>query len=193
VPLSIELGDKFKVLVITGPNTGGKTVTLKTIGLLSLMALAGLPIPASETSRIPVFDGIFVDIGTEDLNPEVFFQLIDVFPEHHGNRISLFSTCTARNPHPQGIVFRFVLKQPRQYLPFKDLKGFRIPEKICDTDQKFLEEDRGLFGVLLEEDSLLNLRPAAALYLAEVEKDKNPGLSSSQLIPADMGAFLARG
>ncbi len=64
-PLSLVLGDRFSVLVVTGPNTGGKTVVLKTIGLLSLMAISGVPIPAAATSRIPFFDGVFVDLGDE--------------------------------------------------------------------------------------------------------------------------------
>jgi DNA mismatch repair protein MutS2 len=63
IPLDLELGDEIVTLILTGPNAGGKTVTLKTVGLLSLMALCGLHIPAQPDSQIPVFRRIFVDIG----------------------------------------------------------------------------------------------------------------------------------
>lgn len=93
VPFSAEIGRDFSILIITGPNTGGKTVTLKTIGLLSLMAQAGMPIPASGESQLPLFDGISADIGDE----QSIEQTISSFSWHMGNIARIIRDATGKS------------------------------------------------------------------------------------------------
>jgi DNA mismatch repair protein MutS2 len=90
VPLNVEIGRDFSILIITGPNTGGKTVAIKTIGLLTLMAQAGMPIPASDESCIPIFDSIFADIGDQQSIEET----LSTFSWHIGNIVRIIHDST---------------------------------------------------------------------------------------------------
>ncbi|MEI3395983.1 MAG: hypothetical protein V8R82_10010 [Clostridia bacterium] len=109
-PFSINLGNDFSTLVITGPNTGGKTVTLKTVGLLCAMACSGLNIPADENSSIYVFDKIFANIGDNQRISEFLSTfsshmtkyLVEIIKDSNTNSLILVDELGSGTDHVRG-------------------------------------------------------------------------------------------
>ena len=93
VPVNVTIGPRWSVLVVTGPNTGGKTVAMKTVGLLALMHQSGLHIPADEGSALPVFDGVYADVGDR----QSIEQSVSTFSSHIRNVIQILRAATPKS------------------------------------------------------------------------------------------------
>ena len=93
VPIDVRIGDDFDILIITGPNTGGKTVAIKTVGLLALMTQCGIPIPVDEGSRMPVYEKIYIDVGDE----QSLQQSLSTFSSHLGTILDILRRGGARS------------------------------------------------------------------------------------------------
>lgn len=130
VPLTIQFGEEERALVITGPNTGGKTVTLKTIGLLTIMAQAGLPIPVDAGSSVAIFKEIYVDIGdgqsiSDNLSTfsSRMVNIIDIMRKTNDHSLVLIDELGSGTDPAEGMALAIVIleqlfkKKARRYLP----------------------------------------------------------------------------
>lgn len=168
IPLTIPIGEKERALVITGPNTGGKTVTLKTVGLLILMAQSGLPIPAKKGSEIAIFQHIFVDIGdgqSIEQNLSTFssrmVNIIDILQETNDASLVLIDELGSGTDPREGMALAIVILEQLYN------KGATLFATTHYSEmKKFADETEGFLNGSMEFD-IDTLQPTYRLLLGK--------------------------
>ncbi|QED46164.1 endonuclease MutS2 [Cytobacillus dafuensis] len=168
VPLSIRFGEDHRALVITGPNTGGKTVTLKTVGLLTMMAQTGLPIPANHGSELAIFQHIFVDIGdgqSIEQNLSTFssrlVNIIDILRITNDRSLVLLDELGSGTDPSEGMALAIVILEQLYQ------KGATLFATTHYSEMKdFAEKTSGFLNGMMEFD-LETLKPTYRLLLGQ--------------------------
>lgn len=173
VPLTLKFGEEHRALVITGPNTGGKTVTIKTIGLLTMLAQSGLPIPAKKGSKMAIFQHIFVDIGdgqSMEQNLSTFssrlVNIIDILKRTNDRSLVLLDELGSGTDPGEGMALAIVLLEQLYE------KGATLFATTHYSEMKeFADETEGFLNGTMEFD-LETLRPTYRLMLGKSGKSQ---------------------